>query len=303
MHLTRNIITYFDRPWEYLNDEQLAARDWFLGWCRGRREDMLRISEHKDGEKLLSGVEMRRLWKCFNELFFGGDLADGQFRWNPSLVDLGQAGSRNGRPTIEVNPQETAKDFGDYVALEFIGTLMHEAVHAFLNYYSCRFCFTWKYDLNASGHGRAFQILAAKLEEVFPRLLGLPLKLHRFLSLLANWDELKPLPSPHDLAVFGLESVRLSSNHNEDALRLLNLTSRQIGCLPEKYLEDTLGQDIETLVRDGLEHMPMPEQIYERREDSVIWEICGANKELATGEKESCEGRSSLESTLSDLKT
>jgi hypothetical protein len=40
MHLARSIVEYFDRPWEYMNDEQLEAREMLLKWLASRRDTL-----------------------------------------------------------------------------------------------------------------------------------------------------------------------------------------------------------------------------------------------------------------------
>jgi hypothetical protein len=38
MYLARTAIEYFDRPWEYLNNVQLLARENLLRWIDGRSD-------------------------------------------------------------------------------------------------------------------------------------------------------------------------------------------------------------------------------------------------------------------------
>ncbi len=54
------------------------------------------------------------------------------------------------------------------------------------------------------GHGRAWQILAAKLEQVARVVIGGPVDLGRFPSLLRDCEGTGKLPSVHDLEVFGM---------------------------------------------------------------------------------------------------
>lgn len=91
-------------------------------------------------------------------------------------------------------------------------------------------------DLNADSHGRAFQLLGAKLEEVFPRLLGIPLRLARWESLLQSWKELKPLPSLHDLATFRLESADRVSCIEGDIRELLQRTDTIFQYIPRESM-------------------------------------------------------------------
>jgi hypothetical protein len=57
-------------------------------------------------------------------------------------------------------------------------------------------------------HGRAFQLLAAKIEEVISRLLGFQPDLRRFEGLRWKLAEgLARLPSVHDLAIYNFDNV------------------------------------------------------------------------------------------------
>jgi hypothetical protein len=88
MQLTRMAIEVFDRPWEYMNDRQLSARETLLKWARGRSIDLHSKSEWSETATFISSFEMRQLRKNFNELLFGDHIAESEFRWihdNPNF--------------------------------------------------------------------------------------------------------------------------------------------------------------------------------------------------------------------------
>jgi hypothetical protein len=127
---------------------------------------------------------------------------------------------------IVMHPDKTALDPGPYPVLAILSTLIHEAVHILLDKYGCHHCATWNENQQAIWHGRPWQLVAAKLEEVVPRLLGIPIKLGRLHSLLHGWGWQYLLPSRHDIAAYGLSSVRLWSEEDEDLKELIAATAR-----------------------------------------------------------------------------
>ncbi|KAJ4358358.1 uncharacterized protein N0V89_002940 [Didymosphaeria variabile] len=166
----------------------LAARATLVAWRNRRWPDVLTTYAKPNGRALLPTHEMQHLWQTINILFFGGPIPGISFRWKKIKHSvLGRTTtSLSGNPVISMHPARTAHDFGDYAILDFLSTLVHEIIHAFLQYYPCWLCRSWARDYTAGGHGRLFQILARKMEEVFPRLLGVPVRLGRFESLLGD---------------------------------------------------------------------------------------------------------------------
>ncbi|KAF2638300.1 hypothetical protein P280DRAFT_520320 [Massarina eburnea CBS 473.64] len=205
MHLTRMIIKYFDRSVKDLNNEQLAAREAICKWRDKRWRDIISIPKTQDGRDLVTVAEMRQLWKWFNVLFFGGPIRGVNFRWSMTLFHSGCTSFHFGIPHVKINPYRLGGSFGSYIFLELISTLMHEAVHAFLIHHPCSYCCSNRMDYGENGHGRAFHVLGAKLEEVFPRLLGLPLRLGRVESVFADWKYPVSLPSVHEFSEWKLQ--------------------------------------------------------------------------------------------------
>ncbi|KAF1937662.1 hypothetical protein EJ02DRAFT_330215, partial [Clathrospora elynae] len=76
-----------------------------------------------------------------------------------------------------------------------LGTLLHEMCHAFLKAYTCRACPMHDHSVGPRGHGRAWQILAAKIEEVAAKVMGGSVDMGRFPSLLRDMEGHGRLPS------------------------------------------------------------------------------------------------------------
>lgn len=82
-----------------------------------------------------------------------------------------------------------------------LGTLLHELCHAFLKAYTCRSCPMHEQCIGPRGHGRAWQLLAAKMEEVATKLFGGFVDFGRYQSMLHDLEGKGKLPSQHDLEV------------------------------------------------------------------------------------------------------
>lgn len=92
-----------------------------------------------------------------------------------------------------------------------LGTMIHEMCHAFLKAYSCRSCSMHQACDGATGHGRAWQLLAKKLEEAACVVLGSRADLGRGPSLLREVACSGRLPSCHDLETYGLNETMLTA--------------------------------------------------------------------------------------------
>jgi hypothetical protein len=82
-----------------------------------------------------------------------------------------------------------------------LGTILHELSHAYLKAYTCRSCPMHDTCVGERGHGRAWQLLAAKIEEVATRLLDGFVDMGRYQSLLHDFEGHGRVPSGHDLEV------------------------------------------------------------------------------------------------------
>jgi len=127
----------------------------------------------------------------FQDLFFFGHLPFMNFHWNEQLAERRRAygvckvnHTGHQSAAIEMGPVMIAPDCNGRTA-SLIGTLLHELVHAFLEYYSCdgfdcgqRECAVEVVDAYTRvGHGPAWQKLAAAIEEKCTSWLGFPVQL------------------------------------------------------------------------------------------------------------------------------
>jgi len=263
MHLARTAIAYFDMPWEYMNDQQLDARRNFLYWIDWKG-NVFEPTEETNAEKLISEFEMQSLWKWINELLFGGDHSDGNFKWRKGREGiLGQAKASPLRKwKIWMNPEKIAVDFDSYKMLAIISTLFHEAIHAFLGRHGCRSCKTWKENQMAAWHGRAWQLVAAKVEDVVPRLLGIPVYLGRFVGFISQWDNVSAMPSRHDMLAYRFSNMRTWSEEDSDIKSLIASTSAYLDIRPRLMIDSvtTQGQPWMT----GKVYDFIPERIHTR---------------------------------------
>jgi hypothetical protein len=102
--LTRILWGYFDVSWEYLNYEQLLAREELLKWIANRK-DMMDVLETLDGPTLVPAKEMRQLLKWILELFVGGDIPSLTFSWQGNLNYTALSNPRVGKnPAIRMHP-------------------------------------------------------------------------------------------------------------------------------------------------------------------------------------------------------
>jgi hypothetical protein len=85
--------------------------------------------------------------------------------------------------------------------LSRVGTVLHELCHAYLKAYTCRSCPMHDVCVGPRGHGRAWQLLAKKIEEVATRVLGGFCDMGRYQSALHDFEGSGVLMSRCDLGV------------------------------------------------------------------------------------------------------
>jgi hypothetical protein len=89
-----------------------------------------------------------------------------------------------------------------------IATLLHEVCHAFLQKYSCIRCTDRQEQVNYfTGHGWAWQRIAAQVEFMAQLKLGLPLDLGRFCSIQNNWHDQTTWPSVDEVEQWDLHDA------------------------------------------------------------------------------------------------
>ncbi|USP79285.1 hypothetical protein yc1106_06559 [Curvularia clavata] len=96
-----------------------------------------------------------------------------------------------------------------------LGTMIHEMCHAFLKAYSCRSCAMHEACDGATGHGRAWQLLAKKLEEAACVVFGGDVDLGRGPSLLREVALSGRLPSCHDVDVYGFNAAPVACEEKQ----------------------------------------------------------------------------------------
>jgi hypothetical protein len=205
LRLARSTIEYFSHPLADMDTKQRAAVDGFRNW--EHREDFINALNQYD-----TRTHFKDDWLSeavvfyFDEIFFFGHLDALQIDWVAENLDehgrkvkaknLGLTRRENALwqdgteiAMIQLHPTRTSYRKEDYaawgqtVAEERVGTILHELLHAFLLRHTCRRCplvenFGW------NGHGRAWQLLAKAIEEQSMRLIGMNVDLGR----LTSWD-------------------------------------------------------------------------------------------------------------------
>ena len=216
--------------------EQQEACDAWDALCQdGSANSMLRRLGREDGNAV-DKEEMKHLIGIFSGIFFRTSSADAHmsvsFRWRDWTNTSSRTGScrllgkKGLLPMIKMCAfkQAGAKAYGSLngVALGRLGTLLHELVHAYLDYYACH-CedILDSYETNVMqlrGHGYAWQRIASSIEHAAPEILGYPLDLHRFRTIKRelNWKELKHWPSQEEVESWQLVD-RVDGRTEEDS--------------------------------------------------------------------------------------
>jgi hypothetical protein len=206
MHLAHRTIEYFDMPKEDLNGVQLNALAQLNEWLDSRIKDILSEQDNKDFDKLVPKQEMRQLWRWINEIFFGRDSSRFRFRWNGELtgedanIAIAATGYISRTILMKTSREENTShlESGTWM-LDVLAVLIHEAMHIYSSKYGCIICSTTKSSLMPHGHGRAWQVLASRIEACFLRFTMLPVELGRWIAFLAWWESSDPFPSLHNL--------------------------------------------------------------------------------------------------------
>ncbi|KAF2655297.1 hypothetical protein K491DRAFT_716379 [Lophiostoma macrostomum CBS 122681] len=204
--LANKCIEYFDRDSDQLNELQIRAINRFhMYWNSwGHRLNWT------DGPRAVGKREMEKLLQIINELFFFAAIPNLEFWWVEEFGDE-MLGACATRPESQVNIikmnttayDEGWKDHPQARQLDRLSTLLHEALHAYLNTHSCKSCSRFGDNMGNGGHGMAWTLVAAKLEAAVPRLLGVPVRLGVFCAIQDHIGETRKLPSHCDLARCG----------------------------------------------------------------------------------------------------
>jgi hypothetical protein len=198
MHLVRSVVKYMDVPLAMMNTEQVEGRAEFKElWPKLENKEQLSLEE------------LRLLFSCCNKMFFGGDMPckikDLDLEHVPTYGEAGRDADGNSYIALDLKGIKERCDGSydaEHPAWELLAILLHESVHAFLTLYACIQCNSCETCTEPFRyHGRSFQIIARKIEEVFKRELDIPMDLRRGPSIFANWNRSmsKNPPSRHDM--------------------------------------------------------------------------------------------------------
>ena len=173
-----------------------------------------------DLRKTISQAQLLSLFDLLNGVFFRGavpkhraSLSTG-FSWLPeSQKNCFGIGSYNAilgtqillHPTLyRGQHQHSPNDAADLNVRwrNRLGTILHEMCHAYLKAYSCRSCPSHDICMGVTGHGRAWQILAAKIEQVATTVLDGFVDLGRYPSILSEMQKSGKIPSRHDMETY-----------------------------------------------------------------------------------------------------
>lgn len=166
-----------------------------------------------DGPRAVRRDRMVELLHIFNHIFFFGAIQGFKFIWDINMADncFGECkhSTADGIAIISMNPvhwdQKGWLQRSEMRGMDRISTLLHEALHGFLGAYTCKCASTYHYSIGNDGHGRAWQLVAAKIEERVPQLLEIPAFLGRFSSLRGGMFPTNKLPSMCDLNSYNLK--------------------------------------------------------------------------------------------------
>lgn len=157
-----------------------------------------------------------RQTECFGKSFYN-PLVGTQILLHPVLYrGCGQFNHLSHHDSLDPTIQQRQQQQISTSLYNRLGTLLHEMCHAFLKAYTCRSCPMHDSCIGPLGHGRAWQMLAKKIEQVAAVVLGGTVDMGRFPSLLRDCEGSGRLPSVHDLEVFGMNGVGSRSGSEAD---------------------------------------------------------------------------------------
>jgi len=189
---------------EHLTDSQLKAIDVLNGMIEDHSEQaVLQRLGHQDARSV-KGWEMERLIILLTTIFFQTtpwDRMEVRFDWSDQPSDPGSMGDCTcaGPDQPYAVVRLSASEFRPFQnfrhlsgrAMSRLSTLLHELVHAYVGYYACPCCSSYREDLvQLGGHGRVWQRVARSVERFANDTLGLPIDLCRFEAIVNNWDDM-----------------------------------------------------------------------------------------------------------------
>jgi hypothetical protein len=163
---------------------------------------------------------MKKYYLAFNKIFFLGVLKNmavleihGAFPGRAGDCASHDGGSRDVPPNtahlIRLHPDRDNHDSSEEFLKSYLGTLLHETLHAFLSSYSCHCSKECKdkYKSRVGSHGHVWQESAHAIEKATAHLLNKTLSLHRQPSVFVEWHSTgsAPLETEIDVAAWGMK--------------------------------------------------------------------------------------------------
>lgn len=193
LQLSDEIEDFLKCPMRYATiDEQRASQE-FRSLLENTDKDSVISRLGRADTSLLDHLDFGNILDLLGRCFFPGALL---FKFNLLPVKsphLGQCSTVDGYAHVEMRPRDYTPAKRKFMpkekkykhiteaAMGRLNTLLHEAVHAFIQTYACQGCPTHKKhveDLN--GHGNVWQRIACWVKYAAPLTIGIPLKLGRF---------------------------------------------------------------------------------------------------------------------------
>ncbi|KAF2493965.1 hypothetical protein BU16DRAFT_60733 [Lophium mytilinum] len=225
MHLAEQTTQYIDRKGPQMYTRQ---RDAMQRWQALVEDGDLVARLAKPNIKQFVAIkELQKALAVFNDLYFFGALKNIRIVYGNRLSKsnrihgFGHAftAMTGQASTIVINSTLHYRHEG----WEVLATLLHEALHCFLEQLTskicgrCAPCDLRVDNIGRSGHGRSFQLVAMKLDEVGPDQLGFDLDMGRIEGLYNDLQINKngEWPSTHDMEVWELDASS-KSEENDD---------------------------------------------------------------------------------------
>ena len=194
--LTGCIIDWLDIT--YLNNPPIRSRE-AMGQLRATLDGYMDRLNVMDLRETMSTRDMTNLIRQLNTVFFAetiplSRLGSPPFKWTMEKHTLGECEiDENYKPTVFLHPC-MVQDYDQrlypvqplFRAYDRLNTLLHELCHAFILVYVRPTEPSCDDELGLGGHGTPWQYIAAKIEEVADKALGMKFDLDRVLGLMLD---------------------------------------------------------------------------------------------------------------------